>query len=375
MLKNWFALALYAPADGTAGDVPAMDMNTTLSDAERAYISSRGTDMTAFSGDPEPPKEPPPAAAGAAPGEPAAEPEDDEADFEPAGNVQRDANGRFVKREAFLRVKGKAKAATEQVAQVSQRMETLEQRVGSLLQGGVDVPALIEALRKHEKAAPAAAAAPAAPAAPVAPPKPEEDIFAAFEHLSQTVQGMVQETQAQKQQREAIEAKQQMLSKFQQDAVQFVAKTPDFPAAYSHLAQTRARQLELMGLPPDQVQQRLQDEENQAVALAFQRGISPSQLLYDYAKTFGYTPAAPGAQPGGQAQAATADRKIAQINAGQRATASLTGGGTTPAPAAASGAELVQKLVAMEQKEFEAFRSKFIAEKGRETWRQQTGLG
>lgn len=389
MFKSWAVTALHMPPIDGAPDAPTFDSNTSLTPGEQAYISSRGADTSGFqpgagagAGGPGPdPDKTPPAAAASPPGaDQGAEEDDDGDDFEPAGGPAgpvRGPNGQFVKREAFLRVKGKAKAAvtearaaTEGLQQANAKLTTIEQRVAALLDGGVDINQLVSALKAHAQQPPAAApAAPAQPAAEAKPPiKPEDDIFAFMEQLQGTVQQLQQETKAQKEAREAHEANARRLQTFQQDALAFAAKTPDFPAAYSHLANARGSQLKLMGYTDDQVKAQLEKEELAAVDLAIQRGVSPSQFLYDYAKSFGYAPKA--AAPAAPA----ADRQLQQINDGQRASQTLTGGGTTPA-AALSGSELVQKLVQMEQKEFDAFRAKFIAEKGKPAWVQQTGLG
>lgn len=81
----------------------------------------------------------------------------------------------------------------------------------------------------------------------------------------------------------------------------FTAQTPDYPDAYQFYRERRANQLEVLGVPAHVIDQQINREEIDFMNRAAQAGESAPALLYKYATTLGYSPAAaaqPAPQPG-----------------------------------------------------------------------------
>jgi len=102
------------------------------------------------------------------------------------------------------------------------------------------------------------------------------------------------------QQRQAQEA----WSKVLESEAAFAAATPDYHQALAHVRGVRTQQLQLShpDATPQQIAQQIQAEEFQGAAALLKQGRNPSEFYYNYAKTFGYKPAAPpppalGAKP------------------------------------------------------------------------------
>ena len=125
-----------------------------------------------------------------------------------------------------------------------------------------------------------------------------------------------------------------------QSEAAFRAKTPDYDAAASHLANARASQLQMMGLQPHEVQQTLAEEVLEITRAAIQQGREPAELAYEWAKTYGYAPQ--GAQP-------AIHPTLAAIASGQKSRSLSSGRGAAPA-----GDVNAQAVAAMDENEFMA---------------------
>jgi hypothetical protein len=127
------------------------------------------------------------------------------------------------------------------------------------------------------------------------------------------------------------------------DAREFRTKTPDYDQAYNFFLSNRDAELAFYGVPQAERAQIIDNEQLQIAAGAFQRGISPAQVLYDVARHRGYKPSAAGA-----------GEKIERIASGQERgkTLSGTGGG-------AAGPEMTaERLLKMSNEEFDAWTSR-----------------
>lgn len=181
---------------------------------------------------------------------------------------------------------------------------------------------------------------------PKGPPKPEDDIFGAFSHLSQTVQSLQQklaEGEATSRQEGQVA---QLVRHYQDDAAQFTAKTPDFQEAYNFLIRSRAEELMALGYESHaDLEDALKNEEISIATLAFQKGKSPAEVIYGLAQMRGYKKADPKA---------AAEAKLDTIERGSGLNKSLS------AAAGASGDDemTAERLLSMPNDEFETWCNK-----------------
>lgn len=113
-----------------------------------------------------------------------------------------------------------------------------------------------------------------------------------------------------------------------QSEAEFRASTPDYDAAVEHVVSARARELEIYGLNPMQVEQTIRAEVADIARAAVQQGRSPAEVAYQLAKLRGYRGQA-SEQQTGQSPAA---RTVAAVGAAQARSRSLgqaSGGGST----------------------------------------------
>lgn len=130
---------------------------------------------------------------------------------------------------------------------------------------------------------------------------------------------------------------------------EFRAKAPDYDNAARYLAEARHKQLTIAGVTdPAERQAFLAQEAFSLAARAAQTNRNPAEIVYDLAKSFGYTPPAAAAPPAPEA----ADR-IQAITQGQ-AQARTLGNARGVGPAGVTA----QTLAAMSEEEFLAFAKK-----------------
>jgi len=200
-------------------------------------------------------------------------------------------------------------------------------------------------------------------------PDPEQDIFGYAKYLASELEALkashtstVAETQEQRQTAAVV-------TNYQRDAATFESKQPDFKEAYNYLIGLRKQQLEAQRYSPEEVNKWLYVEEMNLVQRAFEGKTSPSQDIYNLAKSMGYAPKAatstpqpaPAATPAAAAKSAPAapltapnvTEEIDRIKAGKAASVSLSNGGGS------AGEELsLEWLANAPAKEFEAFMDK-----------------
>jgi hypothetical protein len=184
---------------------------------------------------------------------------------------------------------------------------------------------------------------------------PEKDIFGAFRQALNKITSLEQRLQHTGQRFEAQTAEQQALSAYASDARRFAQATPDFSEAYNHLLNTRAQELEALGVADArQRSQMLAQEEKQIATSALQNGQSPAQILYNLAKLRGYAPKA--VQQPQQQSHNISDQATKQIEAakkGREVFPTLTGAGSS-GPTGLT----VEALADMDEYEFERTISK-----------------
>jgi hypothetical protein len=141
-----------------------------------------------------------------------------------------------------------------------------------------------------------------------------------------------------------------MVQAYRQDALAFAQEKPDFADAYRHLAMSMAAEYKVMGYSDAEVQQKLIQDEERAVAEAMQRRIRPAQVVYERAKARGFSAPVAPAQTPAQPDAAQKLQTIERAKATQR---TLSGAGGS------SGEGLtVEALANMSDDEFAATVSK-----------------
>jgi hypothetical protein len=188
---------------------------------------------------------------------------------------------------------------------------------------------------------------------PAAPPTPEEDIFGAVKHMGETLAQMQKREADEKATREANEkvaAEQKVfVDTYKADAAAFEAKTPDFKDAYNFLLKSRAEELQAIGYDsPEALHNALIADEMAIAQMAFEKGKSAAELLYNLANQRGYKKAAASTETGKGAE------RLAMIERGQQANKSLSNtGGSSGDPDMTAEA-----LIAMPADEFEAWCNK-----------------
>lgn len=181
---------------------------------------------------------------------------------------------------------------------------------------------------------------------PKGPPKPEEDIFGAFEHLSknfETVQKRLDDGEAAKKHETQLN---ELVGHYRSDAAKFTAANPDFNDAYKHLLGSRARELMALGYEDQaELEQALKNEEISIATMAFQKGRSPAEVIYNLAKERGYKKV--------DAKADT-EAKLDAIERGAALNKSLSSAGG----ASGDNEMTPERLLAMPNEEFEAWCTK-----------------
>jgi hypothetical protein len=314
-----------------------------LSPAEAAYFSSRGekTEGLAPSEPAAAPSEPVQAETQASEGDaaPQAEPgavDDEEGIYiDEDGKARSVLTGKFVPHAALHKERERRKSVEAEYLTVREKMARAEERLAVLNevlqqpqapQLGQQQPGQVEEI-----------------------PDPEKDIFAYVKYQAKLIEDLKaaqNQVQERTQQQEGLA---QLQKAYVQDAQTFAKDKPDFKDAYSHLANSRARELMALGYNEQQIRSQLTQEETHIVAQAFQQRRSPAAVLYEQALARGYTPK----QAAAAAQAINPAQKLETVARGQATQKSLSGAGGS------SGEGLtVEALANMSEEEFAAVSAK-----------------
>jgi hypothetical protein len=189
---------------------------------------------------------------------------------------------------------------------------------------------------------------------PKGPPNPEEDIFGAVKHVGETVAQMQKRIddadKAKADTEKAATEQKEFVDKYRTACDEFEQNAPDFKAAYNFLLNSRAAELKAIGYDtPQSLHEALIADELAIAQMAFQKGKSPAEMLYNLANQRGYKKEA-AAEPGKGAAA----EKLETIERGQAANKSLSNaGGSSGDPEMTAEA-----LIAMSAEDFEAWTTK-----------------
>lgn len=93
---------------------------------------------------------------------------------------------------------------------------------------------------------------------------------------------------------------QQLAQKVASQEQEFMAKTPDYPAAAEFFMQRKAMEYAALGLDPVSVQAQVQRDYHNIAIHATQTGKNPAELLYNLSKTLGFSGQQQGQQQGAQ---------------------------------------------------------------------------
>lgn len=192
------------------------------------------------------------------------------------------------------------------------------------------------------------------PATPAGPPNPEEDIFGAVKHVGETVAQMQKRIddaeKARADSEKAATEQKVFVDKYRSDAAAFEQTAPDFKAAYNFLLNSRAAELKAIGYDtPEALHQALIADEMAIAQMAFEKGKSPAEMLYNLANQRGYKKEA--AAESGKGSAA---EKLEAIERGQAANKSLSNAGGS----AGDQEMTAEALIAMPADEFETWCNK-----------------
>lgn len=207
--------------------------------------------------------------------------------------------------------------------------------------------AIIDRLKLGGEADPAAA--------PAGPPSPEDDIFGAVKHIGETVAQMEKRAADEKAAAEtaakAAADQKTFVDNYTKACNEYEKTTPDFKAAYDFLLNSRAAELRAIGYDtPETLHQALIADEFAIAQMAFERGKSPAEMLYNLANQRGYKKADTAGKP----DEGKAAEKLATIERGQAAHKSLSNtGGSSGDPDMTAEA-----LISMPADEFEAWCNK-----------------
>ncbi|MGJ5074568.1 hypothetical protein [Bradyrhizobium oligotrophicum] len=158
--------------------------------------------------------------------------------------------------------------------------------------------------------------------------------------------------EAAKAERTAADERTRFVQDYRADAAQFEQTNPDFKAAYAFLLNSRAAELRAIGYEdPKALHDALTADEFAIAQMAFQKGKSPSEMLYALATQRGYVKA------DSKKPDASAAEKLDAIARGQAANKSLnnTGGSTGDTDMTA------ERLLSMPMDEFETWVEKHPA--------------
>lgn len=319
-----------------------MDNFETVSPAEREYFNSRG-EKPIPDGDAEPVE------AEAEASEPEAdinEPEADEPDEaeakdeQPEPEEEEKPKKKSVPYDSLHKERERRKEVERALAAEREKFTRADERMRLLF----------EAQQPKQEAPP--------------PPDPREDPIGAIEYTRQQMEAFQQQ-----QQRAAQEYQQQQQlsaidNTYRQSWGQFSAAKPDAIDAYNHFISVTGVFLDMQGVPQEQINQLIENEERKIAYAAMQRGLNPAELIYERAKTMGYAPkAAAPVEDDSAARKADADIDRRQKAAGASKSLGAASG------ARSGSAPTMQELADMSEDEYADFRAKI----GERKWQKMMG--
>lgn len=187
------------------------------------------------------------------------------------------------------------------------------------------------------------------PQAPSFDDDPFENLKFQQEQLNQKLQTHEQTINEQRQTFEQQRQQQELVSRYQMDAVDFAKEHGDFQEAYGFLMKQRQQELQAFGYDPQQAAQIIAQEEIGAAYKAFEDGVSPAERIYRIAQVRGYKKSEPATnEPSAEA------KKLETVAKGVENSKSLSGGGKVEKDLS------LEALAEMEDDEFDQAWAKLI---------------
>jgi hypothetical protein len=109
----------------------------------------------------------------------------------------------------------------------------------------------------------------------------------------------------------------------------FAVENTDYTKALDFARDLKAREFRMWGYPEEQIPQLVNYSETQVATLAKERGVSPAQIVYNYAKLHGYKSETSPSDGNNAMRAELAGDKIDRLAAAQKKTQSTAGAGGT----------------------------------------------
>jgi hypothetical protein len=192
-----------------------------------------------------------------------------------------------------------------------------------------------------------------------APPDTKEDPLGAIEWTQKQLEAM-QRQQAEQQRVYQQQAEISAIdTAYKQSWGQFASKTADALDGYQHFVNVTAQFLEMQGVPQEQINALVENEERKITVAALKSGRDPAEMIYESAKRMGYQPKA--AQETDDSVSKKAEADIERRQKAQAASKSLSSTG-----GARGGVELtIEELARMPEDEFDAYMSKLSPAKRR----------
>jgi hypothetical protein len=182
---------------------------------------------------------------------------------------------------------------------------------------------------------------------PVTPPDPETDFIGAVKHQGETLQQLNKRLEEKDKADKEASERATLVRQYASATAEFEQATPDFKPAYAHLLQSRAKELQLLGYGPAEIQEAIHAEELQIAMSSLQRGRNPGEVIYELAKERGYVKKDDKA-------AENAAAKLDNIQRGQQANKSLSNAGGSNGDVEMTA----ERLLAMPLEEFETWCNK-----------------
>lgn len=247
----------------------------------------------------------------------------------------RDEKGRFVPHQALHAEREEHKKTKSQLEEISRKQAVLEDRWNTILK-----------LKEPEQ--------------PVVdtPPDPNEDIFAYSKWQGDQIKALMEKVDGrekqEEQQRTITQQESELWNHWSESATSYATEKADFGDAVKFLSDARTKQLSALAAvePSFATEQgrlnQINAELRQIVAGARQKGESPAAVVYQIAAAYGYAPVAPVA---GDPAKMELPEKLAQIDAAQNASRTLT----TPGGRNATDPLSPEAIASMSPSEFEAW--------------------
>lgn len=198
----------------------------------------------------------------------------------------RDEKGRFVPHQALHAEREEHKKTKAQLEEISRKQAILEDRWNTLLK--------------------ASAGSEQKPVDEDPEPDPNVDIFAHNQWLARQLnkqrEALTAKEKAETEARQAQEAEAAVWNDWHRSAQAYMTQTPEFGDAVKYLSELRDKQLQALSFATPQLRDpqgrvnQINAELKSIIHAAKQQGIDPAEAVYQLAKGWGFTKAAPSPQ-------------------------------------------------------------------------------